>query len=239
MEQIQIHHPRISVIIPAVNEQYFIEKALRSVRDQQYPNIETIVVLNGSTDETEKRAKRLADTVIVFSKLLGYSGARNQGAVTATGDVFVFMDADSYMAPGTLSLMAKAAYAEPVFGTVLGGPDEKKIVYLVFFAIKNLAHILGLYKGVLGGVMFCNAGLFRALKGYDESKEVDENFEFSRRARSLGGRYILLTKAKAFTSMRRFEKYGLFRMFIFWVAVRFLSIFGWERKLFEMYSLKF
>jgi membrane protein DedA with SNARE-associated domain len=215
---------RVSVIIPAFNEQAHLEAAIRSVREQRVP-AEVIVVENGSTDGTAAIARRLADGVVQTEAQLGFSRARNLGAALATGDVLVFLDADSRMGPDTLRwILGKAAPMS--FGTALGRPDPPKLRYRVFYWTKNLGHILGFYRGALGGLLFYDAGLFRKLGGFDEELVFDELHDLSRRARGAGGRYELVTRAWSTTSMRRFERVGLWSSFLFWVRVRLRGAAG-------------
>jgi membrane protein DedA with SNARE-associated domain len=215
---------RISVVIPAFNEQDYLEAAIRSVREQSVP-AEVIVIENGSTDATAAIAKRCADGVVQTEEPLGYSRARNLGAALAHGQVLVFLDADSRMGPDTLRwILGKAAPMS--FGTVIGRPDPPHLRYKLFFFFKNLWHRLGLYKGVLGGLLFCDADLFRKIGGFDERLVFDELHELSRRARSAGAQHRLVTRAWAATSMRRFEREGLWSSFLFWIRVRLRGAVG-------------
>ena len=211
--------PRVSVIIPACNEQGFLESAIRSVRRQSIP-VELVVVENGSTDATAAIAARLADRVVQRPQPVGYSRARNLGAAVASGDWLVFLDADSEMAPDALAAI-RARIRPGVFGTVLGRPDRWGFGYWVFYAFKNLAHRVGLYKGALGGLLFCESALYRRIGGFDENLEIDEIYDFSRRARENGGRYVLVTETYAVTSMRRFASEGLLSSTWYWCCLRF------------------
>ena len=211
--------PGVSVVIPARNEQGYLEEAIRSVRRQSIP-VEVVVVENGSSDGTAAIARRMADRVVERDAPLGYSRARNLGAAAAGRDWLVFLDADSRMGPGALeAIFAHALRGE--FGTVLGRPDRRGLGYWIFFASKNLWHRLGLYKGALGGLLFCDAELFRRIRGFDENLAIDEIHEFSRRARASGGRYVLATNGHAITSMRRFADVGLMRSLWYWCCLRF------------------
>jgi 1,2-diacylglycerol 3-alpha-glucosyltransferase len=89
-----LEKPLVSIIIPALNEEKYIEKTLKSVRRQTYPKIEVIVVDNGSTDRTGEIAKKYANKVIVEEKR-GIGIARNRGAKEAKGDILLFLDADT------------------------------------------------------------------------------------------------------------------------------------------------
>jgi glycosyltransferase involved in cell wall biosynthesis len=85
--------PLVSVIIPAKNEEANIERLLASIKNQTYPNIEIIVVDDGSTDKTIKISKRF--TKFAFSrKHAERSSQRNFGAKKSNGDFLLFIDAD-------------------------------------------------------------------------------------------------------------------------------------------------
>jgi len=215
---------RVSVVIPAHNEQAFLEAAIRSVRQQQV-KAEVIVVENGSTDGTAEIAQRLADGVAQTEAPLGFSRARNLGAAIAHGEILVFLDADSRMGPNALRwILAKAAPG--TFGTVMGRPDPARWIFKLFFLAKNLWHRLGLYHGVLGGLLFCDAQLFRQLGGFDEQLVFDEQHEFSLRARRHGAIYRLASRAWSATSMRRLERVGLWSSLEFWIRERVRGLLG-------------
>lgn len=212
-------HPKISIIIPAANEEAYIGTAIDSVRQNGYRAIEIIVVVNGASDHTALSARRKRVRVITTPRRLGYSGARNRGAKAATGAILVFLDADSTIERGALEAIATRALPGGC-GTLLGAPRPAHARYRLFFLFKNLLHRFGLYHGVLGGCFFCDASLFRRAGGYDEGLDVDEHRNFIGRCIAQGGHYTLLTTHHASTSMRRFEQVGMLRVFFFWCSVR-------------------
>ena len=83
---------KISVIIPAYNEEKYISKVIRLVKKCKCAD-EIIVVDNNSTDNTSKIAKK-SGAITVFCKEQGKGYAMEKGIATATGDVFVFLDGD-------------------------------------------------------------------------------------------------------------------------------------------------
>src|SRR5437899_400561 len=88
----------ISVIIPAHNEQDYLGRTLDSLKRQNYPRFEVIVVANGCTDATAEVARDHCDRLIDLSqKSLGV--ARNLGARMAKGEILVFLDADTRLEP--------------------------------------------------------------------------------------------------------------------------------------------
>jgi glycosyltransferase involved in cell wall biosynthesis len=84
---------RISLILPAKNEAAGLRRTLPGVREL-LPDAEVIVVDDGSTDDTAAVARELGATVLSSPYSMGNGAAIKRGARAATGDVFVFMDAD-------------------------------------------------------------------------------------------------------------------------------------------------
>ena len=80
----------VSIIVPAYNAEKFIDKCIRSVLNQSYPNLELILVDDGSTDETGKICEEYAskDTRVrvIHKKNSGVSAARNMGLSSAIGE---------------------------------------------------------------------------------------------------------------------------------------------------------
>lgn len=222
-------HQKISVIIPAANEERFIARAIRSVQSQLCPGSEIIVVVNGSKDMTADIARAAGARVIVFDELLGYGRARNEGAKAAGGDIFVFMDADSFMGKGALETIARETRTDTL-GAVRAYPDSRKFLHRIFYLAKNIATLMRIHKGALGGLLFCYAGLYRKTGGYDEKLNINEHADFVGRAEKNGGKYLFLTGCSVSTSMRRFEKHGALRVISFWIRVGFLHLLHRRRE---------
>jgi len=216
---------KVSVIIPAYNEGKYLQTALEALKKQSYRPLEILVVVNGSRDNTFQIAKRHADIALNFVEPIGAGAARNRGAERATGDIFLFIDADSRLSPGAVQTIARKTTAA-VCGTCLGKPDSKSIRARLFFAIKNTTHRLGLYQGVPDGVLFCHRKLFFKVGGFDEQRRIGEFEVFLARARTAGGRYKLLTQHFALTSVRRFEEKGYLGTVLFWIRWKIKTLFG-------------
>jgi glycosyltransferase involved in cell wall biosynthesis len=100
--------PRLSVVIPAYNAERTVGTVLEALQAQEPPLGEIIVVDDGSADGTADVAERLGAEVI-RTKGTGYAGgARNRGWDVATGDVVVFLDADSIPGPGWSAGLARS-----------------------------------------------------------------------------------------------------------------------------------
>lgn len=97
---------KVSVIIPAYNEEKSIGSTIRSVFEQTLKPYEIIVVDNNCNDRTSEIAKEMGVRVIVEKKQ-GLSFARNAGFDAAKGDVYVKLDADSELGPNSLEDLLK------------------------------------------------------------------------------------------------------------------------------------
>lgn len=109
----------VSVIIPAYNAQRFLPITLSSARAQTYPDLEIIVVNDGSTDATPEIAEAVAEVDkrvrVIHQRNCGVAAARNRGIVEARGRYVAPLDADDIWHPQNIALQVEALRA--------AGPD--------------------------------------------------------------------------------------------------------------------
>ena len=140
--------PRVTVVVPAYNEEAVIESALRGLLELDYPAYDVIVVDDGSTDSTAARAAAVAGdygpvSVRVVSRAnAGKASALNAGIALARSDYVLCMDADSRLAPGALR-SAMRHFGDPRVGAVAG---NVKVVNrgTMWTALQALEYIEGL-----------------------------------------------------------------------------------------------
>jgi glycosyltransferase involved in cell wall biosynthesis len=104
--------PLVSVVIPCLNQAHFLRAALRSVASQTWHSIETIVVDDGSTDETATTGHE-AGAIVLRQPNSGVSAARNRGLRAARGRFVVFLDADDELAPDAIATGVKVLEQHP------------------------------------------------------------------------------------------------------------------------------
>ena len=103
--------PKVSVIIPAYNAESTIEKCVESVLEQDYNNIECVIINDGSTDKTDIICQSINDnnSCVKYIRTTnhGVSHARNIGLDAATGDYILFLDSDDFLLEESISSRVK------------------------------------------------------------------------------------------------------------------------------------
>jgi glycosyltransferase involved in cell wall biosynthesis len=101
--------PLVSVIIPCYRQAQFLPFALESVLAQTYPAVETVVVNDGSDDDTAQVADRYAKQIAyIYQPNGGLSRARNAGIGACRGDYLLFLDADDLLHPNAVEWQIQA-----------------------------------------------------------------------------------------------------------------------------------
>lgn len=112
---------RVSIVIPAYNAGRWIARAIGSALAQDWPDVEVVVVNDGSSDNTEEVCRSYGDRIrYVRQENQGVSAARNTGILRATGDVIGFLDADDELLPHMVSTLMEALEAFPEAGAASG-----------------------------------------------------------------------------------------------------------------------
>jgi glycosyltransferase involved in cell wall biosynthesis len=112
--------PKISVVTPSFNSLRTIEDTLRSVREQDYPDVEHIVVDGGSTDGTLEILKKYPGLNWVSEKDDGHYHAMDKGIRKAIGEVVAVLNADDCYRPGVLRQVAEAFGNHPDWDGLFG-----------------------------------------------------------------------------------------------------------------------
>ncbi len=100
---LDIYYPLVTVIIPCFNYGKYLPEAFESIRLQDYPNIEIIVVDDGSTDNTKDITGRNQTARYIYQINQGLSAARNTGIKNSRGDFIIFLDADDMLLPDAIN----------------------------------------------------------------------------------------------------------------------------------------
>lgn len=213
----------ISVVVPTYNEEQNIERCLRSLADQTVPRetYEIIVVDGDSKDRTRELAEPLADQVFIqTSKRVG--GARNDGAMAASGEIVATTDADCIL-PRDWVERIERNFAEreivQLYGTVY--PIEGGLRNRLSLLGANIFSRLGYYTRTIYFTLGCNtafdrdaflrAGMYRCI-------DAGDDLEIAQRMRKLGKVYLDTGLAVGF-SMRRYQQFGTLKSIWEWLYI--------------------
>lgn len=104
------NYPKISIVTASYNQGQFIEETILSVLNQNYPNLEYIVIDGGSTDNSVEIIKKYQRhlTYWVSENDKGQANAINKGLKLCTGEIFNWLNSDDYLEPGALHKISVA-----------------------------------------------------------------------------------------------------------------------------------
>jgi glycosyltransferase involved in cell wall biosynthesis len=202
---------KLSVIIPALNEEKYIASTLRSLAEQTCRDFELIVKDGLSVDGTAEIAKEYAD-LVVSKRDVSIGDARNQGARYAKGDVLVFVDADTCLDKNALELIAEdfSSY-DIVLLLPKYGPREEDIRFLPRTKKQFSRFLIGFENfwrnyvdKFCGGLcMPVDSSTFKRIGGFNRRLRCSEDIEISYRLRKVG-KALNDYRVKAYFSIRRF-----------------------------------
>ena len=208
--------PRISVIIPAYNEERYLGDTIESVkaaieeyRKSYQATVEVLVVNNNSSDHTEAVA-RSHGARVVFEARNQIAAARNAGAKAAAGEILAFLDADDHMSANFLSLLDAAMRS----GDYIGGGaqiiwDQQSVGVRLF---NGLGNCLRQVLGVSNALPFTSRDTFDKLGGFDERYYAGEDMKFASALKRLGKqegkKFCIIRDGHVLKSARKFERYG-------------------------------
>ena len=212
--------PRISLLIPAYNEEVLISSVLDRAREcfasVGCSSYEVIVCDNNSTDATAALAREKG-AMVVHEPHNQIGRARNTAAKSARGEWLIFLDADTYLSPELLS----ATLAALDSGKSCGGGT---VIRFDGGRLSAGAHfILGLWNRIstvcqlaAGSYIFCRREAWSEVGGFDERVYAGEELFFSHRlkrwAKLRGLEFRILTKTPIRTSARKMEWYGQWQL---------------------------
>jgi len=212
---------KISVVVPAFNEEKYIEKLLVSLCNQTISreDYEIIIVDGGSTDRTVEICRKYADKIIV-QETPTVGGARNDGVKHADAELIFTTDADCIVASNTLERIISIFNSHPevvmVYGIVT--PLEKRFRYAFLLELNNafvkILYRFRIYLSIGSSIAF-RKKYFKWVKGFPTVGAGDD-YGFSFRMRRVG-EVKLDEGLRVYFSMRRYEKYGFARSFYEWL----------------------
>jgi len=218
---------KISVVIPACNEEKYIENTLQRIQEQNDPEVETIVVCNGCTDSTKSVAEKVANqsTKIISFKEGHVSKARNIGAQKAEGELLLFLDADTLISEDTFSTVKEKFTEKYAVATTKAQPDTPGFKYKLVQSLKNLKHSTRILPGC-SGALVCRKEDFDEVDGYDANLKVMEHHHLIGKLKKNTGKSFTCLNTNVTTSMRRYQQWGLSKAAGFWLNQVKERVFG-------------
>lgn len=192
----------VSIIIPVFNGGNNFKSCIKSIQQLRPSPYETIIIDDGSTDDSPKTALLPDALVVCLQKNSGPAIARNIGAARAKGDILFFIDADVLVPSNAIEQITKAFTAHPEMSAVIGSYDDSPGKNNFLSQYKNLFHhfihqnseeVASTFWGACGAI---KRDVFTASNGFNENytKASIEDIELGSRL-VLAGEKIKLLKS--------------------------------------------
>lgn len=196
--------PLVSIVTPSYNQGRFIEETILSVKNQDHPNIEHIVVDGGSTDgtlEVLKKYERTYNMRWVSEPDRGMYQAVNKGLRMGRGEIQGYLNSDDLYLPWAVATVADFFRNNPdvdvVYGDMMGLKLNHKLV-LCFYPPFNLRYVQR--TGFLGQpTVFWRRRVFQQLGGFDEELKFVGDCDYWMKA----GRVFSIKKINEFLAIER------------------------------------
>jgi glycosyltransferase involved in cell wall biosynthesis len=209
--------PRISLIIPAHNEQKFLPACLAAAHkaaERIDSEVEIIVVINRCTDHTEEIAAN-SNCMIVREDAKNLSIIRNAGVAAASGEIIVTCDADSRMHADSFQHIVRRLDSGKFVGGGAMVLPERWSIGIIASALAILPYLA--FTGVSFGMFWCWKKDFDEIGGFDARFVSVEDVDFAQRlkahGRKSGRSWGTLVKAVLITSCRKFDQFGDWYLF--------------------------
>lgn len=212
---------QISIVMPVLNEGEGLRGAINALRRPRANGHELIVVDGGSSDGTAAIAESLADRLIVSRR--GRALQMNAGARYASGDILLFLHADTLLPPSADRLIVGGLTAT---GRGWGRFDIRiagrhPLLRFIGFAMNRRSRLTGIMTG--DQAIFVRRDWFERIGGYPEIALM-EDIAISRRLKREGPPLCL--GSKVLTSSRRWRQHGIFRTMLLMWRLRLAYFFG-------------
>jgi glycosyltransferase involved in cell wall biosynthesis len=167
--------PRVSIVTISFNQAAFLERAIRSVVEQDYPDVEYIVVDPGSTDGSCDIIERYRPRIskIILEPDTGPANGLNKGFAAATGEIFGYINADDAYLPGAITKAVSAFQARPYADVIYGHSYIVDRSGRIVRRSRSVPFNLRLYA--YGGVVVMQQSTFLRRQAFERAGGFNEN----------------------------------------------------------------
>lgn len=184
--------PRVSIVIPCYNAQQYVEQCVQSATDQNYENLEIIVVDDGSTDLSVQRLQKFSDVRLVRQKNQGACVARNNGLDLASGKYVKFLDADDFLEPGAIASQVRdslfLAANTITYGNYISLSSRGRPLRPTKLLFKNCIHAL-VAQDITTSTPLHRKSFLERVGGFDESLKRGQDWNLHVRLAASGVRF--------------------------------------------------
>ncbi len=210
-------NPKVTVVVPTLNEEKYVESCLLSVQKQSYKPYEIIVCDGNSEDRTRQIAKKYA-TKVIIEKKRSAAAERQKAANMAKGDIIAFIDSDTIAERDWLKKMVEQFKpgVVAVYGRVLmrDGSKIDNVLASLFTPYIRFTDLIG-KPAVAGMNMAVRKDAFKKINGFNLALKTAEDIDLFNRIKKYGKtRYA---DAVTYTSARRLKHWG-YKKFLFFHA---------------------
>lgn len=210
-------NPKVSLMIPAHNEEKIIVRAIETALETNYPNKEILIIDDGSTDATYNLAlpyhrKGLIKLIHRETASGSKAGALNYGVLFATGDIVISVDADTMVERNSLREIVKPLKDQEISAVsgnirIFGGEHGANNLIVKFQQYEYFVNLeLGRRYAALIGTLLIISGAFGAFRkkyvtslGAYDPDTITEDFDITFKMKKLGKRIVFADKAIAWT----------------------------------------
>ncbi len=210
---------KLSLVIPALNEENFLPRLLTSLTKQTKQDFEVVVVDGSSKDRTVEAAQsfcsKLPGLKVVVSEKAGLPLQRNLGARATNGEWLVFIDADSVLLPYFVErIQWFIAKQQPVLFTSWFRPDSEISGDALFTLLANsfVEGSIHFHRPIAPGPLTAvRRDTFEMVGGYNEALTFGEDYDLTRRIAERGVTLQILRETLYEYSLRRVRREGKLR----------------------------
>ncbi len=212
--------PKVSVVVPALNEEKYLPALLESLAKQTLPReeFEVVLVVDGRTTDNTKKIGQEYGCIIVDENKHGVSQARFDGFSAAHGEIIASTDADSKVAPDWLEIIVKTFMSHPEYVGITGpgyfydGSSFNKFLATWPYSLFQQVNLLIGLPSFPGFNFAVRSDAYQKSGGFNPDLVSSEDVDLSLKLKKVG-KLAFIPQMIVYTSARRIENQGRFKFF--------------------------